>query len=86
MVKYDLPAAFEYINKITNKKIHYIGHSQGSLIMFAALAEKIPIINSLLQSYSGIGPATYLKHHDSLVFKVIADTPFLKLLHSLEVK
>lgn len=38
MAKYDLPAAFEYINNITHKKIHYIGHSQGTMIMFAALA------------------------------------------------
>lgn len=38
MVKFDLPAAFEYISKETGKKIHYIGHSQGSLIMFAALS------------------------------------------------
>jgi esterase/lipase superfamily enzyme len=38
MAQYDLPAAFEYIARSTNKKIHYIGHSQGTMIMFAALA------------------------------------------------
>ena len=39
MVKYDIPAAFEYIHEITHKKIHYVGHSQGTMIMFAALSE-----------------------------------------------
>lgn len=38
MAKYDLPAAFDYINNVTGKKIHYIGHSQGTMIMFAALS------------------------------------------------
>lgn len=36
---YDLPAAFKYINRITNRKIHYIGHSQGTLAMFIALSQ-----------------------------------------------
>ena len=27
MGKYDLPAAFEYIHNVTNKKIYYLGHS-----------------------------------------------------------
>jgi lysosomal acid lipase/cholesteryl ester hydrolase len=39
MAQYDLPAAFSYIKNKTNTKIHYIGHSQGTMIMFIALAE-----------------------------------------------
>ncbi len=35
----DLPAAFKYIKSITGKKLHYIGHSQGTLSMFIALAQ-----------------------------------------------
>jgi gastric triacylglycerol lipase len=38
MAKYDLPAAFSYIGNLTNKTIHYIGHSQGTMTMFAALS------------------------------------------------
>jgi lysosomal acid lipase/cholesteryl ester hydrolase len=38
MAKFDLPAAFSYIHGKTLKKIHYVGHSQGTMIMFAALA------------------------------------------------
>lgn len=60
MAKYDLPAAFEYIHQKTQKKIHYIGHSQGTMIMFAALADKNPIIKQYLASYIALGPVAYL--------------------------
>jgi len=36
----DLPAMFEYIYNKTNKKIHYVGHSQGTLIMHIALSQR----------------------------------------------
>lgn len=62
MAKYDLPAAFEYINNMTRQKIHYIGHSQGTMIMFAALAENNAVIKSLLASYSALGPVAYLDY------------------------
>lgn len=41
MAMLDLPAAFRYIARVTGRKIHYIGHSQGTLIMFIALAQKL---------------------------------------------
>jgi lysosomal acid lipase/cholesteryl ester hydrolase len=44
MAKFDLPAAFSNIAKITGQKIHYIGHSQGTLIMFIALSERNPTV------------------------------------------
>jgi lysosomal acid lipase/cholesteryl ester hydrolase len=42
MALYDLPAAFSYISKLTKQKINYVGHSQGTIIMFAALAAEVP--------------------------------------------
>jgi hypothetical protein len=44
MSDYDLPAAFKYIAAITNKKINYIGHSQGTIQMHIALAQNNPVI------------------------------------------
>ena len=60
MIDYDLPAAFEYIHNVTKKKIHYVGHSQGTLIMFGALSQKNIAIRSLLASFSALGPVAYL--------------------------
>jgi gastric triacylglycerol lipase len=44
MAQFDLTASFKYIANKTSKKIHYIGHSQGTLIMFIALSMKYPHI------------------------------------------
>jgi poly(3-hydroxyalkanoate) synthetase len=60
MAKYDLPAAFDYIYNITRQKIHYVGHSQGTMVMFAALAESNSVIHQYLASYSALGPVAYL--------------------------
>jgi predicted alpha/beta hydrolase len=38
MAKYDLPATVDYILKTTNAtQIYYVGHSQGTEIIFAEL-------------------------------------------------
>ena len=38
MAQYDLPAVLKYVNQKTNQKMHYIGHSQGTVQMFVALS------------------------------------------------
>jgi gastric triacylglycerol lipase len=37
MADHDIPAAFKYIAEKTKQKVNYIGHSQGTVIMLAAL-------------------------------------------------
>ncbi len=45
MADFDLPNFFKYVQKITNyTKIHYIGHSQGSMQMHVALSKRNPVI------------------------------------------
>lgn len=44
MADYDLPAVFKYIYNATQQKIHYIGHSQGTVQMFVALAKRNPVV------------------------------------------
>ena len=69
MIAYDLPDAFTYIHKITEKKIHYVGHSQGTMIMFGALSERNPAIRSLLASFSALGPVAYIENMESKLLK-----------------
>ena len=62
MAKYDLPAAFEYIVRVTGQKVHYVGHSQGTLIMFIALSMQLSAITNNLLSYHALGPVAFLTH------------------------
>jgi pimeloyl-ACP methyl ester carboxylesterase len=42
MAKYDLPATVDYILKATNAtQIYYVGHSQGTEIIFAELLQNV---------------------------------------------
>jgi gastric triacylglycerol lipase len=79
MGKYDLPAAFRYINRVTNRKIHYIGHSQGTLIMFIALADKVKGVEELLLSFNAFGPVAYLKHQKSALISSSAKSSLLSI-------
>jgi lysosomal acid lipase/cholesteryl ester hydrolase len=81
MAKYDIPASLKYINKVTQKKIHYIGHSQGTLIMFIALASKFKGVEENLASFNAYGPVTYMKQTSSKAFTSLAKTRIGSLLY-----
>jgi poly(3-hydroxyalkanoate) synthetase len=44
MADYDIPAAFRYIASQTQKKVNYIGHSQGTIQMHIALSKNNPVV------------------------------------------
>ena len=44
MADYHLPTVFTYVNQITKQKVHYIGHSQGTMIMHIALSKRNPVV------------------------------------------
>jgi gastric triacylglycerol lipase len=74
MAMFDLPAAFRYISSKTNKKIHYIGHSQGTLIMFIALTQQIKDIEENLLTFNAFGPVAYLNHQKSALMNDLSKT------------
>jgi hypothetical protein len=77
MADYDLPAVFKYINNITAQKIHYIGHSQGTIQMFVALSKRNPVIESLIDKYFAFGPVAYVKYAKSHVLTLMDKTPLI---------
>lgn len=81
MAKFDLPAAFKYINKVTNMKIHYIGHSQGTLIMFIALASNITDVYSNIASFNAYAPVAYLQHQKSKMLASLSKTRIINALY-----
>ncbi|EAR90444.2 Ab-hydrolase associated lipase region protein (macronuclear) [Tetrahymena thermophila SB210] len=74
---YDLPAAFEYIKKVTQQKIHYIGHSQGTIVMFMALARKDSKVINNLKSYIALGAVGKLCNIKSKLFSNLASLPVI---------
>ena len=63
MAKKDLPATINHILAITrSEKVHYIGHSQGSLIMLAALDTLGVEFSSKIASFHALAPISRLQH------------------------
>ncbi|KAI1281925.1 Gastric triacylglycerol lipase [Halotydeus destructor] len=62
MIAYDLPRSIDYIIKATNHTtVGYIGHSQGSLIMFGLLSTN-PIYNDIVKPFIALAPVTSVGH------------------------
>ncbi|KAL6293648.1 hypothetical protein ACE6H2_001790 [Prunus campanulata] len=58
LTTYDLPAAFQYVNNQTGQKLHYVGHSLGTLTALAAFSQE-KLLN-LLRSAALLSPIAYL--------------------------
>lgn len=66
-IKYDLPTTIDYILSKTNKKtVQYVGHSQGTLIMFGLLSTQLKY-NDLVKPYIALSPATFFSHETSVL-------------------
>jgi len=81
LAKYDLTASFKYIANYTGKKIHYIGHSQGTLIMFIALAMKYPSIRENLKTFTALGPIVYINDMDSPLLNKLMNSKTFEVLN-----
>ena len=56
--KYDLPAMVDYVLQHTNEKhLHYVGHSQGTVMAFAALSEN-PDLRWKIRAHFALRPIT----------------------------
>jgi len=65
MADHDLPAGFEYIAEKTGQLVNYMGHSEGSTIMFAALASRNPQVLKHLGKFIALAPAVFVQHSKS---------------------
>eukprot|EP00742_Colponemidia_sp_Colp-10_P002746 GILJ01002936.1.p1 GENE.GILJ01002936.1~~GILJ01002936.1.p1 ORF type:complete len:423 (-),score=58.58 GILJ01002936.1:189-1457(-) len=83
MAKYDIPAIVNYVLKVnTGPRLAYVGHSQGTTQMFAALTihDWLP---SKLYSFSALAPAVFVGNQWSILIKALASThadQFFKLI------
>jgi len=81
MGQHDLPATIEYITNLTKvEKLTYIGHSQGTSQMFAALTKNIEYFKSKLNGYISLAPIVRFKNTDSTLVRVAANLNLDKLV------
>jgi gastric triacylglycerol lipase len=85
MAKYDIPAAFAYIAGATKQKIHYIGHSEGTTQMFAALSLQEPIVMNNIETFIALGPVAYVHNGESPILKELAESPFAAIVEYLGI-
>ncbi|XP_008802257.2 triacylglycerol lipase 2 [Phoenix dactylifera] len=60
LVTYDLPATFNFVYQQTGQKLHYVGHSLGTLIALASVSEG-RLVDKLM-SAALLSPVAYLSH------------------------
>lgn len=85
MSVYDLPAAFEYINNVTDQNIIYISHSQGSPIMLGALADGNVTVMKYLTTFVALAPITWVQNVGSGPFELFAHSDLIFLLQALGI-
>lgn len=82
MADYDIPAVIPYVLKATNKaKLAYVGHSQGTLQMFAHLSTNPSFMNNL-SVFVALAPVGTVRHLDIALFKTLKEIPLMKALEN----
>ncbi|CAN0924652.1 Triacylglycerol lipase 2 [Linum grandiflorum] len=74
LATFDLPAIVDHIYKVTGQKIHYVGHSMGTLIVLASLSERHLV--DKLKSTVLLCPIAYSSHMKAQL-AIIAAKAFL---------
>lgn len=72
LAEYDVPAMVDFVIKTTGRpKIAFVGHSQGSAQMFAALAENEKYYNDRLSLFGALAPISRIKNVENGALKLM---------------
>ncbi|KAH7520906.1 hypothetical protein FEM48_Zijuj08G0195400 [Ziziphus jujuba var. spinosa] len=83
LVAYDLPATLQYVHDQTGEKLHYVGHSLGTLIALAAFS-KNQLLN-IVRSAALLSPIAYVGQMTSPLARYAAEHFIAEGLYSLGV-
>ncbi|XP_039502057.1 lipase 3 isoform X1 [Drosophila santomea] len=73
MGKHDIPATIDYILNATEvSQLHYIGHSQGTVVFWIMASEKPEYMDKIILM-QGLAPVAFLKHCRSPVVNFLAE-------------
>ncbi|XP_036685023.1 gastric triacylglycerol lipase isoform X2 [Balaenoptera musculus] len=77
MATYDLPSTINFIlNKTGQKKLHYVGHSQGTTIGFIAFSTN-PTLAQKIKAFYALAPVATVKYTKTQLNKLALIPPFL---------
>lgn len=80
IAKYDLPANVEYIKHVTkSEKVIYIGHSQGTIQMFAQICLN-PEFKKNLVAFVGLGPVAFVGNQYSPLVNILQKLRIFEIL------
>ena len=80
MGQYDVKANIQFILAFTGQaKLTYVGHSQGTSQMFAALGDPAtaPFVNSKVKKFIALAPIVYMTHITSKLLRIATSTNIL---------
>ncbi|WCJ37482.1 Triacylglycerol lipase 2 [Euphorbia peplus] len=79
LVAYDLPATVKYVNDQSGQKVHYVGHSLGTLMALAAVSKGEVV--SMLRSAVMLCPIAHVGQLTSPLARSAADNNVAETLH-----
>lgn len=71
LVAYDFPTTVQYVHDQTGQKLHYVGHSLGTLIAFASFSQDKML--NMLRSAALLSPIAYMGQMSSFLARSAAD-------------
>jgi pimeloyl-ACP methyl ester carboxylesterase len=85
MADYDIPAVIPFVLKYTNlQKLTYVGHSQGTLQMFAHLSTVPSFINNI-NIFIALAPIGTVRYIDVTLFNILKLIPLFSALEAAGV-
>ncbi|KAM2060421.1 hypothetical protein ACFX1T_045616 [Malus domestica] len=84
LVAYDLPATFQYVCDQTRQKIHYIGHSLGTLVVLAAISKDLQLKN--LRTAVLLSPIAYADQMPSPLARAVAENFIAEALYNADLR
>lgn len=77
-IRFDLPDVIEFVQQLTNHtKVGYVGHSQGTVMMFGLLSER-PEYADIVEPFIALAPVAYVSNSISPVKYFAVYTPIFE--------
>ncbi|XP_034210141.1 triacylglycerol lipase 2-like isoform X2 [Prunus dulcis] len=84
LVAYDLPATFQYVHDQTGQKIHYVGHSLGTLVALGAFCKDQQL--NRLRSAVLLSPIAYVGQIPSPLARTAAENFIAEALYKADIR